>query len=371
MRCKAIAAVLFTAVLCVAAVSNAFSQASQYPFNGHVQGKFATDKSVGLVPKGARTVPNWSSSFTFEGQIFPYTMVGTSPFSTTTTTTVQPVIIPIKFVFADGSSLDGGSKIANTLGSPNFQPSTYTSSTTATQFGDAVQRAEFYASVQNNDWHTMLAAPQVLPTQVINVPANQATDFLDPFTATRTEVALMSASWFSSKLQNLIASLHIAPNTLPIVATYNTFLYVHDLNNCCILGFHGATQSRNGNGSQQVQTYIYAAWSDTEIFVTPVKDILPMSHEISEWMNDPFVNNATPPWEFPGNLGCQANLETGDPVEVLPNSSFPVTINGFTYHPQTEALLQWFTRESPSSAIDGAYSYPDTTALTSPSQPCQ
>jgi len=48
-------------------------------------------------------------------------------------------------------------------------------------------------------------------------------------------------------------------------------------------------------------------------------------HEISEWMNDPFIHNFVPPWQFPGVPGsCQGNLETGDPVEVLANPDFPV-----------------------------------------------
>jgi hypothetical protein len=184
--------------------------------------------------------------------------------------------------------------------------------------------------------------------------------------------ALMSASWFFTRFHNLLNDLHIDPTVLPIVQAYNVFLFTHDINNCCILGFHTAFQSRNGNGNQQVQTAIFAAWPDPLIFRNPdVQDVLPISHEISEWMNDPFANNATPVWQFPGIPGaCQGNLETGDPVEVLAHPAFPVTINGFTYHPQTEALLQWFSREVPSSAIDGAYSYPDETALPTHSMPC-
>jgi len=39
---------------------------------------------------------------------------------------------------------------------------------------------------------------------------------------------------------------------------------------------------------------------------------------------------------------------------------FPITMpNNFTYHPQNEALVQWFEFQSPSTAINGAYSYPD------------
>jgi hypothetical protein len=57
-------------------------------------------------------------------------------------------------------------------------------------------------------------------------------------------------------------------------------------------------------------------------------------------------------------------------IENLPGNSFPVTLHGFTYHPQTEALLQWFEGQNPSLALGGAYSYPDTTLLTSAFTPC-
>jgi hypothetical protein len=43
-----------------------------------------------------------------------------------------------------------------------------------------------------------------------------------------------------------------------------------------------------------------------------------------------------------------------------------MTVNGYTYHPQNIALLQWFAGQSPSSAIHRGYSYPDITVLTAP-----
>jgi hypothetical protein len=42
----------------------------------------------------------------------------------------------------------------------------------------------------------------------------------------------------------------------------------------------------------------------------------------------------------------------------------------FLYHPQTEALLQWFEMGTTSDAIAGAFSYPDTSALTQSAVPC-
>ena len=71
---------------------------------------------------------------------------------------------------------------------------------------------------------------------------------------------------------------------------------------------------------------------------------------------------------------CQGNLETGDPVEVLPNATVGIFLKDknqtFLYHPQTEALLQWFEMGKTSDAIAGAFSYPNTTALTQSAVPC-
>ena len=329
--------------------------------------KFITVGSA-TVPRTSRTVPHWTSSFTTDGVVYPFTMVGTNPATSNASTTVPTVIIPFRFVLPDGSVLDASTKVTNVLNSPNFNNYAYTSGNT--QFGDAVQRAEFWSSVAGDNYHVLLGQPAVLPTQTIAVPKNQVVFFVGSHSG-KLE-AFMSAAWFTQKLSNAINQLHVPATTLPIILTYNTFLYVHDINTfCCIGGYHGAASSRNGNGSQQVQTYIFAAWADPGIFVNPSsQDVNALSHEVSEWMNDPFVNNPTPPWQFANGAGCQANLETGDPVEVLPNDAFPVNMNGFTYHPQTEALLPWFSREAPSSALGGAYTYPDTTLVTVPSSPC-
>src|ERR1700739_4981785 len=359
---------LFAVLLMAPGISVAQSDSQADKFGSPT---FTTDSSVATVPATSKTVPHWTSSFTYKGVTYPYTMVGTNPASSNSTTTVDVAIIPFDFVFADGVVLSGTSKVGNVLGSPNFQNATYTSGTT--QYGDAVQRAEFWPFVSgaSSNWHTLIdSTPTVYPTQVIQVPQNQAVVLVGR--VSHKIFALMSYPWFSDRLNEAINSLHIAPTTLPVVLTYNTFLYIHNLNNCCVLGYHGASRSTGGNGNPQIQTYIYAAWPDPNIFPPGWADVLPMSHEISEWMNDPFIRNFVPPWQFPGIPGsCQGNLAKGDPLEVVANPDFPVTIGGFTYHPQPQATLPWFTRESPSASMAGAYSYPDTTKLTTPSQPCQ
>jgi len=114
----------------------------------------------------------------------------------------------------------------------------------------------------------------------------------------------------------------------------------------------------------------YSSWVTPGLFGDAFADITPLSHELAETMHDPFVSfdgvhNQTQWWQVSWGL-CQDNLEDGDVIEGLANVSYPVTINGFTYHPQNEALLQWFAGESPSRAWQGAYSFPDTTVLTAP-----
>jgi hypothetical protein len=330
---------------------------------------FSTESGVTTVPASSKTVPHWTSSFTYSGVTYPYTMVGTNP-STNSTTTVDVVLIPIQFVFADGLALDATQKVTNVLNSPNFADHSYTSG--LTQFTDAVQRAEFWPAVSTSsvNWHTLIQSTgNPYQTQVVNVPQSQA--FLFRLGSNGPIFALMNISWFTDRLHEIINAMHISPTTLPIILTYDTFMYDHPSGSCCVLGYHGAFSSVNGNGNQQIQTFAFAAWTDAGIFPPGWADVLPLSHEISEWANDPFVHNFVPPWQFPEVPGsCQANLETGDPLEVLPHPDYPVTINGYTYRPQTEAILPWFSRQVPSTAISGAYSYPDTTKLTGPSQPC-
>ena len=94
---------------------------------------------------------------------------------------------------------------------------------------------------------------------------------------------------------------------------------------------------------------------------------------MAELYNDPFVgfdgiHNVTPFWLNAAGQ-CQDIMEVGDVVEDLPNPTFPITLNGFTYHPQTVALLPWFEFTGNSFALNDAYSYPNETVITSLSSP--
>lgn len=356
--------------------------------------KFATDGAAGNFSASATTIPYFRSSFTdpSNGATYAYTMVGTDP-SGNATTTIPTVIIPLKFNFAASvdptfHTLDGANDVAQTVGSPVFQtadigaaantsasappqppdtppgvapnPRVINEPSDVTQLGDAIYRAQWGKS--GIGYHVLLGQPTVLPTQSIDVPQNQGIIVVG--SRSRAHIGLMSISWFGGRLNNLLVSMHIDPKVLPIFLVDNTFMYIKDPGNCCVLGFHGAKSSLNGNGKQQVNTYMFASYSTQGIFSNNagdsesfIADIHGLSHEVQEWYDDPFVNNAVNPWLAPTapQYGCTADLETGDPVV---GYGFKITmLNGITYHPEDEVHYSWFARESPSRAAGGYYTY--------------
>jgi hypothetical protein len=299
-------------------------------------------------------IPQWRGSFTFQGQTFQYTMVGTDPGAGSATTTIPVVIIPLKFAFADGTSLSatdpvcGGSSSAVDLvqHSPIFQQASFAPGGTdvgTTQYIDAFQRANFWSDVTtaSPDYHVLLS-PTVMPTQTITVPASSGHTQTGPC----ARIGHVDISFFDKTAKKLILQLGIPRTSLPLFLDYNTFW---TQGGCCILGYHSVTLLSH--------TYAVAAYNDAGIFDVPIEDIHALSHELGEWLDDPFVNNATPPWTGGQASGCQANLEVGDPVTGI---AFTVVLNDFTYHPEDLVFLAWFARQTPSTAVNGWYTFLNT-----------
>lgn len=360
-----------------------------YQDDGIGTAKYSTDGSVTNFSANATTIPYFRSQFTdpTNGVTYAYNMVGTNPAKGDATTTIPTVIIPFSFTFstvspaATTNTLDGSVHVKDTIESPVFQTSdvgaaasstasappslnagrTVSEPSDVTQVGDAIYRAQWGLSGSN--YHVLLGQPTVLPTQSFTVPANLGQIVVGR--RTHATIGLLDIGWFGNRLHETINNLHISAGTLPIILVNNTFLYEgNNPANCCVLGYHGATTSLNGNGKQQVQTYMFASYStqgifgmhagDTESFVA---DIHGLSHEVQEWYDDPFVNNAINPWLTPTapQYGCTGSLETGDPVV---GYGFKITMsNGITYHPEDETQYSWFARENPSRAESGYFTY--------------
>jgi hypothetical protein len=347
--------------------------------------------------QGILSVPNFTRSFTFNGQTFPYTMVGNDPsLGHITTLPTKIVAVSLNLLNPDGTTLavvDAGEFENPLLNSPNFQRFKYEHTTEPVQFADAVQRAEFFSNIPPDpNWHTELA-PTIVDRITITVPkfisvvsggkVVQALNYQSGVLPDGHRFVLMLNLFFNQQLgvivNNEINSGAFTTNDINFTLFPNTFLYSFNRNNpgqrgsCCTLGFH--TFFFDTVTPQPRWIVNYASWISPGLFGGGIEDVTAISHEISETFNDPFVNNRVPRWQFPGEPGvCQGNLETGDPLEVLAKSTFPVTLKHdgveTTYHPQTEALLQWFAQITPSNALHGAYTYPDLTALTAPATLC-
>lgn len=348
-------------------------------------------------PQGVDTLVNFTGHFEAQGvdsngaphQMWEYSMVGNSP-DHGGTTTINAPIVPVT---VDLRNFDGSPRFVNghrlisspdafvqpVLDSPVFSNAFYTSGNVATQISDAIQKAEF-GNFARPDWHTLLS-PAVKTERTMVLIRGTYRFALNP-DGTCCRFILVDANTFVNELfpptfppdnTTVIGAAEVAGDiTTKDISTFlfpDTYLYFNgNPSDCCVLGFHTFDFEPNPN---QVQFYVmnYSSWISPHLFRGGFQDVTALSHEMSETYNDPFVSfdglhNQTP-WWLSTNGNCQNNLEVGDVIEGLPNGVFPIRMpNGFTYHPQNEALLPWFEFAKNSFAIDNAYSYPDETVLT-------
>lgn len=320
--------------------------------------RFVREPLETMVQSGAHTVTHWDSEFLYEGLAYRFSMVGTNPDLGSATTVVPAVIVPVDVSFAvGGAPLNAGSKVALVEQSPLFRAATFASG--ATQYGDAVQRANFWEAVQftSPGWHVLLSAPTVLPAQKVLVPRDRGTEIAGSHA--RPSVGMVERAWWSQQVRGMLQALRVSPDELAIFVTDNVFLYDGAPSNCCVVGYHAAVAAAGADGRQEVRTYLWASYTSAATFGVPLEDVGALSHELAEWLNDPFVRNMAPPWTLPqattGN--CENRVEAGAP---LVGKAFAVrsAVNrrSVTYHLQDAAFLAWFSRY-PSNAYNGWYSY--------------
>jgi len=213
----------------------------------------------------------------------------------------------------------------------------------------------------------------VLTPVTINVPAEHGLARPAQLAGGRTlcgPQARVDINWFDTYLNEIILPALVAqgaaPANLPVFLGTNTVWAFKpvDPSTCCIGGYH------SGTGTIPIQTYSVADFDVTGLFGVGSQDTVILSHELAEWINDPFVNNPTPAWGNTGQVvgACQNNLEVGDP---LSGSEAPriVMPNGFTYHLQEQAFFSWFFG-APSVGIHGWFSN-NGTFLTDAGPPCK
>ena len=313
-----------------------------------------------------KTLPFFTGSFTTDGVTYPYEMLGSDP-SSGRTTRLRTVVVPLRVVFtgfAQKATFDPAFAVRNTLASPLYRPARFVNGTG--QFTDMFQRTQFWNAMDpGRRWHTLLAEPEVARTRTITVTPDVAQ--LDLFNGSL--IGNVDIDVWDAHLHAILPSLHLAADETP--------LFVSQSVTADALGYHDAFLVPDGRRGQRVQTLMWSSWLAQAQVGPLLADVSTLDHEIAEWVDDPFIDNLAPLWANPPNddtCGDNPFLEVGDPIGNGPDFDlFPtveVPLGGFTYHLQNLSLLQWFSRESPSSAFDGWYSYPDPTQITTPSVDC-
>jgi hypothetical protein len=366
-----------------------------------------SSKALAGTVDGIDSVPTFDTSFAAqngpEAQFqFRFTMMGGDPLvGKTTTIPVQIDEVSLQLLNDDGSVFTTVpfAPFENLmLQSPNFNTANYRSGNQL-QFGDAVQRAEFFNRMAPT-WHTNLQ-PTVVNRTTIQVPRTILVQLQDGSIITATSYFAFRAPdgntvvlmldilfdfFFGNEVNADINAGAFNLHALNVTAFPNTFLYSLNVahpsqpGSCCAGGFHTYFFDPSATAPFPRLITDFVSWISPGLFEGGDADVTGISHEIAESLNDPFLDNVTPAWQFPipglpaNAQVCQGNLETGDVVEVLPTTVIPIALKDrgqtFLYHPQTEALYQWFEMGQKSNAVDGAFSFPDETALTKSAVPC-
>lgn len=344
----------FCLVSMLAAQDAQIQPGSERPMFTRFAGNLRSPKTA--IEAASTPLQTWNGSFSHNGTTFHYNMVGTSPFTTNTSSTIQVEIIPIKIVITsrnhtqttfDPSHIlsNKNSVTTNAAQSPVFVGIPFSSGTNGsvsmgtTQYIDAYQRANFWGTVQTNISYHVLLSPTVLAERTLSPPTRSGkTGVVFGFNA-----GLVDINWFDSQLHTLISNLAIQPNTLPIFLTYDVYLTQNG--SCCIGGYHSVTGLVSAPQSYAHATYVDRAGAFAQ-------DVSALSHEVGEWMDDPLVVNTG------GNNTPCGSLENGDPLEN--NANFGAFTykgtNGFTYNLQDLVTLPYFGAP-PSTSVDGEFTF--------------
>ncbi|HEX4862319.1 MAG TPA: hypothetical protein VFV07_13875 [Rhizomicrobium sp.] len=309
------------------------------------------------------TVPTWGQDFSIRSKTYSYRFVGQAP-SSGGTTAIPALIVPIRLIVpssdpgAPPTIFDATPIVPHIVSSPLFSP---TLSGNMVQFHDAMLRAEFPTAPEG--WHTILV-PQLGPTLDVTMPPGSVT-------ITTAKSGKLYGFIVDSKPVNQAISdaLHAAPNPQQIVifVTYNSV-------ESFAFGYHSWVWGSHKKNSALV--YMYTSWMEDidDAIGFPSPDAATLSHEIVETVHDPLLTSRTREWgdHFRDNKCFQSLIEVADAVEDAPlrlvYAKELALMDGkpYLYTLQNAALLPWFERESPSSAADGAYSFPSPRPLRKP-----
>jgi hypothetical protein len=281
----------------------------------------------------------WNFGYTYQGRKYTDVFVGNAPSGAASTT--PTFIIPLKIVVGGKTfststiQSNGKTALADTTGSPIFQSEVDFTEAGAnlgtTQYEDAFQRESFWPTVLGNPgYHVLLGAPTVLPEVTLNVPRRQGSvgnEF-------GVQVALVNINYIDAQVHTILANNpQITAASVPIFVMYDTY---ETSGGCCIGGYHSAS------GAQSYAVFDYIGKSGAFS-----QDVSALSHEMGEWLDDPFTTNNSP---------CGI-YETGDPLENEANyGDYSYVVGTMTYHLQDLAQPPYFGAPA-STTLNGRASF--------------
>jgi len=296
-----------------------------------------------------------------------YTLLGRDP-AQGGTTTIPTVLVPITLSFNAGKPfvMDSSADVPRVLRSPVFSRFQFPIGGD-TQYADAMLRATF---PQPSNWHTLLGKPEIKPVK-IDIPVGYGYILTSKKSGRSFGIADIE---FVQR--ELFRQLPKQEGKLVIAVTRNTVYYaLGDATVCCSWGTHGV-DSATGN------SFVLASYLRATPAVVEDQDVQPITQQLAEFVNDPlhdpFVHgrnvkgpgNVFPAWMRPpsgcGGTGAGSTYFLLEPTNTNLKNNFPASkpFVAAGYHLQNVALLPWYLGAS------GAYSFPDTQALTEPAKPC-
>ena len=314
--------------------------------------KFSSDSTNGSngSTAGPTGLPTWTGGFTYKGTAYSYTMVGSDPTKSCSTTTVPVYIVPLKLIYSDGTVFDptatmiddAVSAVTAVELSPIFSTTDFTAGSVdlgVTQLVDAFQRANFWKDLSSScAYHVLLGTPAILPAQTFNVPKSGGKT--EPGPVAPYLRGTLAQNYIDKNITGPVFASHpeITPGAFTIFLTYNVFpgnAY----------GYH----SVYGNSVTTGLTYAYVSY--LQPYTQPIDaDISTLAHEVAEWMDDPYINNHTP---------CGI-LEVGDPLN---SAIWETQANGRTWHPQDLAMIGYFY-QTPVPSVNGWLTFRNTYTTT-------
>lgn len=325
------------------------------------------------------SLPTFTGSFAVAGKSFPYRIAGRGP-DRGGTTIIPTAVVPISLVFdadrdSDGKplALNAASDVSNVLHSPIFERAAF--ATGNTQYGDAMQRAEFYRAAVRNKWHTLLGQPRVTSAITIEIPA--AEGYLLTSKRSGHSLAVVDLDFVQKEFFKDLSQSGVRSDQLVIGLTRDTEFYpLDDATVCCSWGAYGVHSDAS---SKSFQPFILGTYLDPGV-VPGYSDIQTLTEQVAEWMNDPlqgYQANTFPAWRKPSEqAGCGGHGEGtfyrfAEPTDGSSTSNSSLVSTGRSeYHVENVALLPWFAENPHPDSFQGAYSFPDTHALTAAAQPC-